>query len=132
MSMTDPISDMLARIRNAQMADKDDVEIPLSRLKVAIAEILQQEGYIDGFEVHGDEPHRSIRLHLRYGEDRSHTITGLKRVSRPGLRVYSKANELPKVLGGMGTAIVSTSAGVMTDRKARREKLGGEVMAFIW
>ena len=134
MTMTDPIADMLTRIRNAHSAVKDEVDIPSSKLKLEIARILQQEGYIEGYEV--VEPEgvvgKVLRVKLRYGGDRSKVISGIKRVSTPGLRVYKAAGEVPKVLGGMGTAIISTSAGVMTDKEARRRKIGGEVVAFVW
>jgi len=133
MTMTDPISDMITRIRNATTASHDTVDIPASKQKVAIVKLLKDEGYLDDFEVVSEEgPGTTIRISLKYAADRSKTIHGLKRVSKPGLRVYSKAGVLPKVLGGMGTAIVSTSSGLMTGRKAAREKLGGEVVAIVW
>ena len=130
--MTDPIADMLSRIRNANRASHDTVDIPLSKLKLQVARILQEEGYIDGYELDGEGINKVIRITLRYAEDRSKTIHGIKRVSKPGLRVYAQADRLPKVLGGMGTAIISTSAGLMTDKQANRKKLGGEVLAHIW
>lgn len=132
MSMTDPIADMLSRIRNANRASHDMVDIPVSKLKLAVVRILQEEGYIDGYELVGEGTKKVIRVTLRYADDRSKTIHGITRISKPGLRVYAKAGNLPKVLGGMGTAIVSTSAGLMTDREANRKKLGGEVIAQIW
>lgn len=132
MTMTDPIADMLARIRNANTASHDTVDIPSSKQKAAIVTILKDEGYIEDFETLPDPPGETIRVTLKYALDRSKTIHGIKRVSKPGLRVYTKANRLPKVLGGMGVAIVSTSAGLMTGRRAAELKLGGEVIAHIW
>jgi small subunit ribosomal protein S8 len=132
MTMTDPIADMLARIRNANTASHDTVDIPSSKQKAAIVTILKDEGYIEDFETLPDPPGETIRVTLKYALDRSKTIHGIKRVSKPGLRVYTKANQLPKVLGGMGVAIVSTSAGLMTGRRAAELKLGGEVIAHIW
>jgi small subunit ribosomal protein S8 len=132
MTMTDPIADMLARIRNANTASHDTVDIPSSKQKAAIVTILKDEGYIEDFETLPDPPGETIRVTLKYALDRSKTIHGIKRVSKPGLRVYTKANQLPKVLGGMGVAIVSTSAGLMTGRHAAELKLGGEVIAHIW
>src|SRR6476620_9728719 len=130
MTMTDPIADMLTRVRNANTAFHDDVVMPSSKLKEAVAQILQREGYISGYEV-GDRPGRPGRLltiNMKYSSDRRRTISGLKRVSRPGLRVYSKAEAVPRVLGGMGIAIVSTNQGLLTDREARERKVGGEVL----
>ena len=132
MTMTDPIADMLTRIRNANVASHDSVDIPSSKLKLAIARILKDEGYIEDFEVIEGSPTNTIRVTLKYSADRAKTIHGLKRISKPGLRVYTPADRLPKVLGGMGTAIISTSAGLMTDKQAARKKLGGEVLAHIW
>ncbi|MEX2552370.1 MAG: 30S ribosomal protein S8 [Actinomycetota bacterium] len=132
MTMTDPIADMLARIRNANTASHDTVDIPSSKQKNAIVTILKDEGYIEDFETIPDPPGETIRITLKYALDRSKTIHGIKRVSKPGLRVYTKANQLPKVLGGMGVAILSTSAGLMTGRRAAELKLGGEVIAHIW
>lgn len=132
MTMTDPISDMLTRIRNANGAILDRISLPASRQKAGIARILKAEGYIQDFELVEGEVRGSIQITLRYGSDRSRTITGVRRISRPGRRVYAKADRLPKVLGGMGTAIISTSSGLMTDREARRRRLGGEVVAYIW
>lgn len=132
MTMTDPIGDMLARIRNANTAFHETVEIPASKEKVAIAKILKDEGYIEDFSVAPATRGEVIRVNLKYGPERTRTIFGLTRVSKPGLRVYAKAGALPKVLGGMGTVIISTSAGVMTDKQARRKKVGGEVIAFVW
>lgn len=129
--VTDPIADMLTRIRNANRMRNETVEMPSSKNKVAIARILQSEGYIDGYEIAGDSVKRSLKLRLKYvGADR--VITGLKRISKPGLRVYSKAEELPRVLNGLGIAIISTSNGMMTDKEARGRGLGGEVVAYVW
>lgn len=130
--MTDPIADMLTRIRNANTASHDTVDIPASRQKAAIAQILKDEGYIEDVETVPAAQGETIRVTLKYAADRSKTIHGLKRVSKPGLRVYAKANDLPKVLGGMGVAILSTSSGLMTGRKAAELRLGGEVIAHIW
>jgi small subunit ribosomal protein S8 len=132
MTMTDPIADMLTRIRNANVASHDSVDIPSSKLKLAITRILKDEGYIEEFEVIEGHPTSTIRVTLKYAADRAKTIHGLTRISTPGLRVYTAADKLPKVLGGMGTAIISTSAGLMTDKQAARKKLGGEVIAHIW
>lgn len=132
MGMTDPIADLLARIRNAARAGHDTLDIPASKVKVAIAQILRDEGYVDSYETVEAEPRDLIRITLRYDEERTPAIAGMKRVSRPGRRIFKGADDLPKVLGGMGTALISTSAGVMTDRQAARERLGGEVIAFIW
>ncbi len=132
MTMTDPIADMLTRIRNANTASHDTVEIPASKLKLEIARILKDEGYIENFEKVDGAKGPLIRIELRYGEDRSKTIHGVTRVSKPGLRVYARSGKLPKVLGGMGTAIVSTSSGLMTGKQAARKKLGGEVIAHVW
>ena len=134
MSMTDPIADFLTRIRNGIMASHEDVEIPASRLKAEIERILAEQGYIEGFEVRPREPGRAgdeIVLRLKYTEDRQPVITKLQRVSRPGRRVYVGADEVPKILGGMGTAIVSTSRGVMTGHEARQARVGGEVVAEV-
>lgn len=132
MTMTDPISDMLARIRNAAHATHDTVEVPYATIKEEIAKILKKEGYIDEFEAVGEPPRRFIKITLRYGADRTKAISGLRRISKPGLRVYAKAGRLPRVLGGMGTAIISTSSGLMTDKEAARAKMGGEVIAYVW
>lgn len=132
MTMTDPIADMLSRLRNANTASHDTVDVPSSRQKLAIAQILKDEGYIEEFEVIPDPPGETIRITLKYQADRSKTIHGIQRVSRPGLRVYKKTSDLPKVLGGMGVAIVSTSQGLMTGRHASQRKLGGEVVAQVW
>ena len=130
--MTNPIADMLTRIRNANTASHDTVDIPASKQKAEIARILQEEGYVEDVETVGESPHQTIRITLKYAADRSKTIHGVKRVSKPGLRVYARSNNLPKVLGGMGVAILSTSSGVMTGREAASKRLGGEVIAHIW
>ena len=133
MSMSDPIADMLTRIRNGNTAKHDTVDVPASKMKCAIADILTNEGYIKGYEQLEDGIKRTIRISLKYGEDKNEkVITGLKKISKPGLRVYAGKDELPKVLGGLGTAIISTSQGVMTDKQARKLGIGGEVIAFIW
>ena len=132
MQITDPIADMLTRIRNANSAKHETVDIPASNLKKAVAEILLEEGYIKNYQVIDDNTQGLIRITLKYGENKQKVITGLKRVSKPGLRVYASCEELPKVLKGLGIAIISTSKGVMTDKKARRENVGGEVLAFVW
>lgn len=130
--MTDPIADMLTRIRNAQMADKDDVGMPASTAKERLAAILSEEGYVEGFDVSGDGVERRIAIRLKYGADRKGVITGIRRISTPGKRVYVRRNAIPKVLGGLGIAILSTSRGVLTDREARRQGVGGEVLAYVW
>ncbi len=131
--MTDPIADMLTRIRNANMAKHDSVEIPASKMKLSIAEILLNEGYIKSYEVVGEGVHKNIVVNLKYGADKNEkVIAGLKRISKPGLRVYASAENMPKVLGGLGIAIVSTNKGVITDKEARKLNVGGEVLAFIW
>jgi small subunit ribosomal protein S8 len=132
MSMTDPIADMLSRIRNASSAMHDDVVIPASKVKENIARILVEEGFVNEMELVEDGGHPAIKLALRYSQERERAISGIKRVSKPGRRVYRSANDLPRVLGGLGVAIISTSQGVMTDKQARRAKVGGEVMAYIW
>lgn len=133
MTMSDPIADMLTRIRNANIAKHDTVEVPASKMKKAIAEILLNEGYIKGYELVQDGIKEIIRITLKYGKDKNEkVISGLKRISKPGLRVYADAENLPKVLGGLGTAIVSTNKGVITDKDARKQNVGGEVIAFIW
>ena len=132
MTMTDPIADMLTRLRNANSAYHDDVSMPHSKIKSHIAEILQQEGYISGWRVQDAEVGRSLVVALKYGPTRERSIAGLKRVSKPGLRVYAKKDNLPRVLGGLGIAIISTSGGLMTDRQAVRRGVGGEVLAYVW
>lgn len=132
MSMSDPIADFLTRIRNAGMVYHDKVEVPSSRIKKEIAELLKTEGYIKDVEYIADDKQGVLRLYLKYGPNRERVITGLKRISRPGLRIYVKKDEMPKVLGGLGIAVISTSKGIMTDKKARKEGLGGEVISYIW
>ncbi|ODA42183.1 MULTISPECIES: 30S ribosomal protein S8 [unclassified Desulfosporosinus] len=132
MSMSDPIADFLTRIRNAGMVYHDKVEVPASRIKKELAELLKAEGYIKDVEYIADDKQGVIRMYLKYGPNRERVITGLKRISRPGLRVYAKKDEMPKVLGGLGIAVISTSKGIMTDKKARKEGLGGEVISYIW
>jgi small subunit ribosomal protein S8 len=133
MTMSDPIADMLTRIRNANTAKHDVVDVPASKMKIAIAEILLKEGYIKSFDVEEVGSFKTIHITLKYGKDKNEkVISGLKRISRPGLRVYAGSEELPKVLGGLGVAIISTNKGVITDKEARKQKVGGEVLAFIW
>jgi small subunit ribosomal protein S8 len=134
MTMTDPIADMLTRIRNANVAMHDEVRMPSSKKKEALAAILKKEGYIEDFAVadNGDRPGSSLTVTMKYSPERARTISGLRRVSKPGLRVYSAANEVPRVLGGLGVAVVSTSQGLMTDREARKRNVGGEVLCFVW
>lgn len=130
--MTDPIADMLARIRNANVVRRHQVDIPGSQLKRAVANILREEGFIENVQWMEDGVRRTLRLTLKYGGDRQRVITGLRRISRPGRRVYAGKTEIPRVLGGLGIAILSTSRGVMTDKRARREQVGGEVLCYIW
>jgi small subunit ribosomal protein S8 len=134
MTMTDPIADMLTRLRNANTAYHDDVVMPSSKLKVALAKILEQEGYISGSSIEDDSsyPRPRLRIAMKYTPDRKRTISGLRRVSKPGLRVYTPADKLPRVLGGMGIAILSTNQGLMTDREARQRHVGGEVLCQVW
>ena len=132
MVLTDPIADMLTRIRNANQMRYKEVEVPASKLKLEIARILKEEGFIADYKVKKNEVQSIIVLYLKYSDKKERVITGLKRISKPGLRVYAKAEELPRVLNGLGIAIVSTSKGVMTDKQARKESLGGEVLAYIW
>jgi small subunit ribosomal protein S8 len=134
MTMTDPIADMLTRIRNANTAMHDDVSMPSSKLKEALAEVLQAEGYITGFRVNDrlDKPGKTLTIDMKYSPDRKRVISGVRRVSTPGLRVYTKAERIPRVLGGLGVAVVSTSKGLMTDREARKRRVGGEVLCFVW
>ena len=134
MTMTDPIADMLTRIRNANKAQHDSVTMPGSKLKESLAKILEREGYIGSFEVapYEGRPGTALTIHLKYDADRHATIAGLKRVSKPGLRIYARADEIPRVLGGFGVAVLSTSAGLMTDREARKRHLGGEVLCHVW
>ena len=130
--LTDPIADMLTRIRNANTAYKEEVEIPASRLKEEVARVLAREGYVQGFRLDGEEPKRRIVVEMKYGPDRERTISGLKRVSRPGRRVYADRGHLPRVLGGLGVSILSTSQGLLTDRQAARRGVGGEVLCQVW
>ncbi len=132
MSMTDPIADFLTRIRNGISSDRDEVDIPASRFKVEIARILREQGYIEDYSVEPARVGEVVRIRLKYTQDRASVISGIQRVSRPGRRTYVNATEIPKVLGGMGTAIVSTSKGVMTGHDARRQGIGGEVVAYVW
>ena len=130
--MTDPIADMLTRIRNANQMRYKEVEVPASKIKLSIAEILKNEGYVADYKVKKNNVQDIIVLNLKYGQNKERVITGLKRISKPGLRVYAKAEELPRVLNGLGIAIISTSKGLMVDREARKQSLGGEVLAYIW
>lgn len=131
--MSDPIADMLTRIRNANTAKHDTVDVPASKIKNAIAEILFKEGYIKSYEIVGEGVKKDIHITLKYGADKNEkVIHGLSRISKPGLRVYANAEEMPKVLGGLGIAIVSTNAGILTDKEARKQNVGGEVIAYIW
>lgn len=132
MTMTDPVADMLARIRNASSAHHDVCTMPSSRLKENVARILTEEGYVEGYEVEETKPQATLHVTMKYGPNRERVLTGLRRVSKPGLRVYVKRDEVPRVLGGLGVAIVSTNAGLMSDRTARREGRGGEVVAYVW
>ena len=132
MVVTDTIADMLTRIRNANQMRYQEVSVPASNLKVSLAKILKEEGFIEDYKVVNDNVQGTIELTLKYGQNKERVITGLKRISKPGLRVYAKANEVPKVLNGLGIAVISTSRGVMTDKEARKENLGGEVLCYIW
>ena len=132
MTMTDPIADMLTRLRNANSAYHDTVGMPSSTIKVRIAEILKQEGYIAGFSVEDAEVGKNLVVSLKYGPTRERSIAGIKRVSKPGLRVYARKDNLPRVLGGLGVAILSTSSGLMTDKQAKKQGVGGEVLAYVW
>ena len=134
MTMTDPIADMLTRIRNANVAMHDTVRMPSSKLKESLAKLLEREGYISGFSVGDDQgrPGRVLEVKMKYTPERERTISGIRRVSKPGLRVYTKADTLPRVLGGLGVAVLSTSQGLMTDREARQRRVGGEVLCYVW
>ena len=132
MTMTDPIADMLTRVRNAHSVGKETVSMPSSKKLVEIARVMAEEGYITRFEVIPGEPRATLEITLKYGEKKAKTIRGIKRISKPGLRIYAGKDELPRVLGGLGTAIVSTSKGVMCDRDARKAGIGGEVIAYVW
>ena len=130
--MTDPIADMLTRVRNANLAHKDEIVLPASNVKARVAEILAREGYVDSVSVSGEGKDRAITIRMKYGPNRERTITGITRVSKPGKRVYVGRDEVPRVLGGLGVAILSTSQGVLTDRQARKQGVGGEVIARVW
>ena len=134
MTMTDPIADMLTRIRNANTAMHDDVSMPCSNLKASLAKVLEKEGYIAGFTITDAEgrPGQTLKIDMKYSPDRQRVISGVRRVSTPGLRVYTKAERIPRVVGGLGVAIVSTSKGLMTDREARKRRMGGEVLCYVW
>ncbi|MFD6141066.1 30S ribosomal protein S8 [Promicromonospora sp. NPDC060271] len=132
MTMTDPIADMLTRLRNANSAHHDTVSMPSSKLKTHIAEILQAEGYISGWNVEDAQVGKTLTLELKYGQNRERALAGVRRISKPGLRVYRKSTDLPKVLGGLGVAILSTSSGLLTDRQAQAKGVGGEVLAYVW
>ncbi|MDS1030432.1 30S ribosomal protein S8 [Bacillota bacterium LX-D] len=132
MVMTDPIADFLTRIRNANTVFQEVVEVPASRIKKALAEILKEEGFVKDYEYIEDDKQGILRIYLKYGSNREKVITGLKRISKPGLRVYVQKDEIPKVLGGLGIAIISTSKGIMTDKSARKEGIGGEVLCYVW
>ena len=132
MTMTDPIADMLTRIRNANTVGHETVEIPASKMKKAIAEILKEEGYITDFDVIEDDKQGMIKVTMKYGSNKERVISGLKKISKPGLKVYAKANEVPKVLGGLGIAIISTSKGIVSDKEARKLGVGGEVICYVW
>ncbi|KRG11105.1 30S ribosomal protein S8 [Virgibacillus soli] len=132
MVMTDPIADLLTRIRNANMVRHEKLEVPASNIKKGVAEILKQEGFVRDVEYIEDNKQGIIRIFLKYGPNNERVITGLKRISKPGLRVYAKANEVPKVLNGLGIALVSTSQGVLTDKEARAKQVGGEILAYVW
>ena len=135
MTMTDPIADMLTRLRNANQAYHDSTSMPHSKIKAGIAEILQAQGYITGFEVlepQAGEVGKTLKLQLKYGQNRERALAGVRRISKPGLRVYAKSTALPKVLGGMGIAIISTSQGLLTDKEAKSKSVGGEVLAYVW
>ncbi|MDR6940055.1 30S ribosomal protein S8 [Arcanobacterium hippocoleae] len=132
MSMTDPIADMLTRLRNANSAFHESVSMPYSKMKANIAEILEREGYIKNFEVEDAKVGKTLILNLKFGANRERALAGLRRISKPGLRVYAKSTNLPQVLGGLGVAILSTSSGMLTDREAREKGVGGEVLAYIW
>ena len=132
MTMSDPIADMLTRVRNANMVRHEKLELPASNIKKEIAEILKNEGFVKSVEYIEDDKQGVIRMFLKYGQNNERVITGLKRISKPGLRVYAKADEVPKVLNGLGIALVSTSEGIVTDREARKRNVGGEVLAYVW
>jgi len=130
--ITDPIADMLTRIRNANTANHEVVDIPVSKMKTAVAEILKEEGFIRSYEIVPQQPQGVLRVTLKYGPEKEKVITGLRRISRPGLRVYTSRTEIPRVLGGLGLVIISTSSGIMSGKRAKREGFGGEVLAYVW
>jgi len=132
LAMTDVIADMLTRIRNANDVGHPEVEIPSSNMKVAIAKVLKEEGYIKDYEVIEDGKQGILKVYLKYGPNKQKVITGIKRISKPGLRIYASKDEIPKVMGGLGTVILSTSKGIMTDREARKQQIGGEVICYVW
>jgi small subunit ribosomal protein S8 len=132
MTMTDPVADMLTRVRNASIAYHDDTSMPSSKIKVNIAKILEQEGYITGWSVEETKPQATLTIKMKFGPNRERVISGLRRISKPGLRVYVKKDEIPRVLGGLGVAILSTNSGLMTDAEARKDGRGGEVIAYVW
>ena len=132
MKITDPISDMLTRIRNANSAGKDSVSMPSSKVLVEIARVITEEGYVEGYTVEDTKPQKTLHITLKYGKKRAKVIRGIRRISKPGLRIYSTAEKLPRVLGGLGTAVVSTYRGMMCDRDARKAGVGGEVIAYVW
>lgn len=132
MKITDPISDMLTRIRNANSAGKDSVSMPSSKVLVEIARVITEEGYVEGYTVEDTKPQKTLHITLKYGKKRAKVIRGIRRISKPGLRIYSTAEKLPRVLGGLGVAVVSTSKGMMCDRDARKAGIGGEVIAYVW
>jgi small subunit ribosomal protein S8 len=134
MTMTDPVADMLTRIRNANIAMHDDTSMPSSKLKLNLATLLEKEGYIEGFSVADAEgrPGQTLTVTMKYSPERARVISGIKRVSKPGLRVYSKADKVPRVLGGLGVAVLSTSQGLLTDREARKRRVGGEILCYVW
>jgi small subunit ribosomal protein S8 len=130
--MTDPVADMLTRVRNANTAYTEQIELPSSKMKAALADILKREGYIRDYAVEPTTPQATLRIALKYTRERERALTGLRRISKPGLRVYAKRHEIPRVLGGLGIAVISTSQGLMTDREARRRGVGGEIVAYVW
>jgi len=132
MTMTDPVADMLTRVRNASLAHLETTSMPSSKVKVNLAKVLEQEGYVQGYSVEQTEPQPTLTVRLKYGPNRERVITGLRRISKPGLRVYVKRTEIPRVLGGLGVAILSTNEGLVTDRPARSRGLGGEIVAYVW
>jgi small subunit ribosomal protein S8 len=132
MKITDPISDMLTRIRNGNSANKDEVSMPSSKVLVEVARVIYEEGYIAGYTIEDTEPQKTLHIQLKYGPKRAKVIRGIKRISKPGRRIYSKAADLPRVIGGLGIAVVSTSKGMMCDRDARKQGVGGEVICYVW